>query len=235
MSCHHDHDHPTLDRRDALKTLGRLAAGAALTLGGIASAQMHGSMPAGGMHGQTPATPAPMGPPAYSGVGRPAGAHAIPWAEGRCAFCNMTLATPSDMPLPVGFRERTYAQWAFDGEARHFESIGCALGWAYVHTVADGAGATLYVSSYDLGRNPEIADLYMADGATYLWGETLPASMRAKVGAFRDQGAAEAFATSMDATLGRRRFVDYGLLVDMSPLPINNLVTLLARHAGIAG
>lgn len=254
--------HPaTIDRRDALKRLGRLAAGAAIAVTGIASA--HG----GGRHGSTARThgaashgahghdahghgahghdahaahasggmgATPLGPPPYAGVGRPM-AHPIPWQDGTCAFCTMTLATPHEAPQGPGFRERTYAQWAFDGEARHFESIGCALSWAYVHDVVDGEGAALYVSAFDLDRRPTQGDLFAGADATFLWGDGLMTSMRAKWAAFPDHNAATAYATAHDAAIGRRRFAALTLLADLAPLPINNLTTLMARHAGLIG
>ncbi len=170
-------------------------------------------------------------PPAGAAMGRPE-AHAIPWTEGRCAFCDMTLATPPAAPQGAGFRERTYAQWAFEGEARHFESIGCALGWAYAHGVVDGEGAALYVATYDQAEPPTHAELLAAAGATFLWAERLPASMMAKVGAFARQADAAAFVAPRSAQLGRRRYLDLALLADLAPLPIANLVPLLQRQFG---
>jgi hypothetical protein len=245
---------PTLDRRGALRRIGQLAAGAALLATGAAQAQMHRTPPAGGApmtppaggmpmtHG-APGAAAPTGdaaptphgaPPARGGSGHPA-AHAIPWEAGTCAFCDMTIATPAGFPRGPGFRERTYAQWAFEGEARHFESIGCAIAWAYAHGVVDGAGAALYVAPYGLDRTPTTSDLILGAEATFLWAERLPASMMAKLGAFGSFNAAAAFAAGYadPAGLGRRRFVDLDLLVDLAPPHVNNLPTLLARATGL--
>ena len=228
------------ERRRALKRLGAIAVGAvaAVAGGSLAQAQMQhghahgagGAMGASGAMGAAPAAGATP-PPAGAATGRPA-AHAIPWAEGRCAFCDMTLTTPAGAPQGAGFRERTYAQWAFEGEARHFESIGCALGWAYAHGVADGEGAALYVAAYDQAELPSDPDLLAAAGATFLWAERLPASMMAKVGAFARHGDAVAFAATRTDALGRRRFLDLTLLADLAPLPIANLVPLLQRQLG---
>jgi hypothetical protein len=173
-------------------------------------------------------------PPAHGGSGRPA-AHAIPWEGGTCAFCDMTIATPQGFPRGPGFRERTYAQWSFDGEARHFESIGCAIGWAYAHGVVDGAGATLWVAPYAVDGAPSAADLVAGADATFLWAERLPTSMVARLGAFGSLDEAEAFAAAFadPAGLGRRRIVDLGLLVDLAPPHVNNLPTLLARATGL--
>jgi hypothetical protein len=244
--CTRDHEHapivpsavPALDRRGALKRIGQLAAGVALLASGAAQAQMHGTPSAGGMpmtHGA--AGTAPVGekaPPAHGGSGHPA-AHAIPWDAGTCAFCDMTIATPPGFPSGPGFRERTYAQWAFDGEARHFESIGCAVAWAYAHGVIDGTGAALWVAPYELGTTPAVADLIPGAEATFLWAERLPASMMAKLGAFESVEAAEGFAAAYagPAGLGRHRLVDLGLLVDLAPPHVNNLPTLLARAVGL--
>ena len=225
------------ERRRAIQRLGVLAAGALVAASGATAAaqdqmqhgHQHGSG-AGHAMGMAPgggATP----PPAGAATGRP-DAHPIPWAEGRCAFCDMTLATPPAAPQGAGFRERTYAQWAFDGEARHFESIGCALGWAYAHGVVDGEGAALHVAAYDQAEPPSPAELLAAAGATFLWAERLPASMMAKVGAFARQADAAAFVAPRSAQLGRRRYLDLALLADLAPLPIGNLVPLLQRQLG---
>jgi len=222
------------ERRRALQRLGAIAVGAvaAVAGGSVAQAQMqhghqHGAGAAMGMSPAAGATP----PPPGAATGRPT-AHTIPWAEGRCAFCDMTLTTPAGAPQGAGFRERTYAQWAFDAEARHFESIGCALGWAYAHGVADGEGAALYVAAYDQAERPSHPDLLAAAGATFLWAERLPASMMAKLGAFALHGDAVAFVATRTDTLGRRRFLGLALLADLSPLPIANLVPLLQRQLG---
>jgi len=226
------------ERRRALRRLGALAAGALVAAGGATAAaqeqmqhgHQHGAGGAGHAMGMAPAEGATPPPPGAA-TGWP-DAHAIPWADGRCAFCNMTLATPPAAPQGTGFRERTYAQWAFDGEARHFESIGCALGWAYAHGVVDGEGAALYVAAYDQAGPPSHAQLLAAAGATFLWAERLPASMMAKVGAFARQADAAAFVAPRSAQLGRRRYLDLALLADLAPLPIANLVPLLQRQLG---
>lgn len=220
-----------LDRRAALRRLARIAGGAVLVASaGPVLAQMQHGQP--GAHGHGAAAAGPTPPPPGATSGRPA-AHAIPWGDGRCAFCDMTLVTPMGGAAAPGFRERTYAQWAFDGEARHFESIGCALGWAYAHGVVDGEGAALYVAAYDQVARPEgPAELVAGSEAAYLWAERLPASMMARVGAFASEPAAAAFAAARAADLGRHRTVDLALLADFAPLPIANLVPLLQRQLG---
>ncbi len=233
----------TLDRRTALRRLGGLALGAALLGSAHGQGMMHG-------HGAS-GTPMP-GSPMAGGAGpgaadappsgpRPAGrphAHAAPWDHATCAFCGMTIATPEGFPQGAGFRERTYAQWSFGAEARHFESIGCALSWAYAHGVADGEGAALYVAGYDAPMAMDAAGLLDARSATFLWAERLPTSMMARWGAFADQGAAAAFAAAHERAvgpLGRRRFADLTFLQDQAPLPLMNLIPLLARAVGLVG
>jgi hypothetical protein len=198
--------------------------------GGMHGGGMGGGMQGGAMGDHAHGDGSPTPPPAGAATG-PAHRHEIPWAES-CAFCGMTLTTPAGMPQGALFRERTYAQWAFAGEARHFESIDCALGYAYAHGVRDGEGASLYVAAYDLTALPSAADLTVGRDATFLWAERLPASMMARVGAFAAYTDALAYATTHAADLGRRRFVDLTLLEDMAPLPIANLVPLLARQLG---
>jgi hypothetical protein len=232
----------TLDRRTALRRLGGLALGAALLGSAQGQGMMHG-------HGAEPAMP---GRPMAGGAGpgaadappsgpRPAGrphAHAAPWGHATCAFCGMTIATPEGFPQGAGFRERTYAQWSFGAEARHFESIGCALSWAYAHGVVDGEGAALYVAGYDAPVAMHAADLLDARAATLLWAERLPTSMMARWGAFADQGAAAAFAAGHERAvgpLGRRRYADLAFLQDQAPLPLMNLIPLLARAVGLVG
>ncbi|MDF1524374.1 MAG: nitrous oxide reductase accessory protein NosL [Trueperaceae bacterium] len=227
----------TLDRRQVLR-LGGAALAAALTGAVHAQGMMHqhgaDGTPASGTMGAPAGGAAVAGPPAGArGTGHPH-AHAIPWGEGGCAFCDMTLATPEGFPQGAGFRERTYAQWAFAGEARHFESIGCALGWAYAHGVLDGEGAALYVAGYDAAPAQGPADLLAGREATFVWAERLPTSMRARWGAFADQRAAAAFMAGR-AELGRRRYADLALLEDLAPLPLMNLIPLLARQAGLLG
>lgn len=230
-------------RRALLRHFAAAGVGALLTTAfGAAAAQgqhMPG-MPGGGMghggmshgagmgdaHADTGATP----PPAGAAMG-PADRHAIPWSD-TCAFCGMTLTNPTDAPQGPLFRERTYAQWAFANEARHFESIGCALGWAYAHGVRDGMGASLYVAAYDQIAAPTAPLLAAARDATFLWAERLPASMMARVAAFRHYTDAVAFAAGRGDALGRRRFIDLTLLEDMAPPPIANLFPLLQRQMG---
>jgi hypothetical protein len=233
----------TLDRRTALRRLGGLALGAALLGSAHGQGMMHG-------HGADHATPG--GSPMAGGAGpgaadappsgpRPAGrphAHPAPWDHAACAFCGMTIATPEGFPQGAGFRERTYAQWSFGAEVRHFESIGCALSWAYAHGVADGEGAALYVAGYDAPMAMDAADLLDARSATFLWAERLPTSMMARWGAFADQGGAAAFAAAHERAtgpLGRRRYADLTFLQDQAPLPLMNLIPLLARAVGLVG
>jgi hypothetical protein len=222
-----------LDRRTVLKGLVMWTVATA----GIALAQ-HGTQPM--QHGAPGATAGGPGfarllPPASRLAARPA-AHSIPWADGTCAFCGMTLATPEGFAQGPGFRERTYAQWAFDDEARHFESLACAFNWAYAHGVVDGEGGALHVAPYDLAARPSTADLLAGRRVTFLWAEGLPASMRARLGAFADRAAAAAFvARFAEGALGRRRFVDLNLLTDFAPLPEANLETLLAYQVGLIG
>jgi len=77
------------------------------------------------------------------GAGHPIGLDVLPatdapWQDGRCAFCNMTIATPEGGALPPGFRERTYAQMRLADDAGgegtqalHFESVACLHNYAY--------------------------------------------------------------------------------------------------------
>lgn len=232
-----------LDRRTALRRLGGLALGAALLGSAHGQGTMHGrsasgtAMPGGptaGGAGPGAADAPPSGP---RRMGRPH-AHAAPWDYATCAFCGMTIATPEGFPQGAGFRERTYAQWSFGAEARHFESIGCALSWAYAHGVADGDGAALYVAGYDAPTAMDAVGLLDARTATFLWAERLPTSMRARWGAFADQRAAAAFAAAHERAvgpLGRRRFADLAFLEDQAPLPLMNLIPLLARAVGLVG
>ncbi len=165
-------------------------------------------------------------------------AQAIPWQVGGCAFCDMTIATPAGAPQGEGFRERTYAQWVVahpDGapaEAHHFESIACALNYAYVHGLRDGADATLYVTDA-AGSLPASAEhLLPARRALFHWGEHLRVAMMARLIAFADAEARQAHA---DASPEEGRQASYRLatLEDLAPLPTMNLVALLARHTGL--
>ena len=235
----------TLDRRTALRRLGGFALGAALFGSAHGQGMMHDHGASGmpGAHvpgspmsgGADPAADAP--PAGHRAAGRPH-AHAAPWGHATCAFCGMTIATPAGFPQGAGFRERTYAQWSFGTEARHFESIGCALSWAYVHGVADGDGAALYLAAYDAPAAMDAGALLDARTATFLWAERLPTSMMARWGAFADQRAAAAFVAAHEGAvgpLGRRRYAELTLLQDHAPLPLMNLVPLLARAAGLVG
>ncbi|MFN2322960.1 MAG: nitrous oxide reductase accessory protein NosL [Trueperaceae bacterium] len=234
-----------IDRRQVLQ-LGGVALAAALAGTVHAQEMMHqhgadhampGAMPGSPMAGGAGAGAADGPPPGPRPMGRPH-AHAAPWGDATCAFCSMTIATPEGFPRGAGFRERTYAQWSFGAEARHFESIGCALSWAYAHGVSDGDGAALYVAGYDAPVAMNAAALLDARAATFLWAERLPTSMMARWGAFPDQGAAAAFAAVHERAvgpLGRRRFADLTFLQDQAPLPLMNLIPLLARAVGLVG
>jgi hypothetical protein len=164
-------------------------------------------------------------------------AQAVPWADGVCAFCGMTIATPAGAPQGEGFRERTYAQWVTPGaddepQALHFESIACALNHAYVHGVRHGQDGTLYVSDA-AGSLPAAAEgLVDARRAVFHWGEGLQVAMMARLIAFADD---DGRAAHMAAHPDEGRTERYGLqtLEDLAPLPEMNLIRLLARHAGL--
>jgi len=164
--------------------------------------------------------------------------HPIPWQDGTCAFCGMTIATPAGAPQGEGFRERTYAQWVLPGDAEaaaravHFESIACALNYAYVHGVRDGLGGSLFVTDI-AGSLPASAELLVpARRAVFHWGEHLRVAMMARLIAFADDEARDAHAR---AHPDEGRQARYGLvtLEDLAPLPEMNLIPLLARHAGL--
>lgn len=164
-------------------------------------------------------------------------AQPIPWADGVCAFCGMTIATPAGAPQGELFRERTYAQWVTPGadgepEALHFESIACALNHAYVHGVRHGRDGTLYVSDAAGSLPAAAAGLVDARHAVFHWGERLQVAMMARLIAFADD---DGRAAHMTANPDEGRTERYGLqtLEDLAPLPEMNLVRLLARHAGL--
>ncbi len=164
-------------------------------------------------------------------------AHDIPWDRGTCAFCDMTIATPSGAPQGEGFRERTYAQWVRvasdgEGEALHFESIACALNHAYVYGVRDGVGGTLYVTDA-AGLIPARSEaLVPARRAVFHWGERLQVAMMARVIAFADADGRDAHVVAHPDE-GRRARYTLATLEDLAPLPEMNLIPLLARHAGL--
>ena len=173
------------------------------------------------------ADPAPMLP-----------AHDVPWEGGTCAFCDMTIATPAGAPQGDGFRERTYAQWVLAGtadgtvEALHFESIACALNYAYVHGVRDGVGGTLYVTDA-AGLVPASAEALVGGRhAVFHWGERLRVAMMARVIAFADDDGRDAHVVA-NPDEGRRARYSLTTLEDLAPLPEMNLIPLLARHAGL--
>lgn len=164
--------------------------------------------------------------------------HPIPWADGTCAFCGMTIATPAGAPQGEGFRERTYAQWVLptsdDGatEALHFESIACALNHAYVHSTRDGVHGTLWVTDA-AGTLPAAHDALTAGrAAVYHWGERLQVAMMARVIAFAAAAERDAHAAAHPEE-GRQARFDLATLEDLAPLPEMNLIPLLARHAGL--
>ncbi len=210
-------------RGAAVLALGALAAGA--------HAQHGTPMQHGHGHGHAAADTAADAAPTLP-------AHDVPWEGGTCAFCDMTIATPAGAPQGEGFRERTYAQWvlagAVDGEteALHFESIACALNYAYVHGVRDGAGGTLYVTDA-AGLVPASAEaLVSARRAVFHWGERLHVAMMARLIAFADDDGRDAHVVA-NPDEGRRARYALTTLEDLAPLPEMNLVPLLARHAGL--
>jgi hypothetical protein len=162
----------------------------------------------------------------------------IPWDDGTCDFCGMTLRTPANGQLPEGFRERTYGQIRLTDEARvdgrdalHFESLACLHNRAWVEGIRDGHGATFYVA--DHAAPPEAAgDLLPGRAARYLWAEDLRVSMNARLAAFAGEEELSAAIGAL-APESRRRQLDPDLLADLAPLPEMNLVALLARHSGL--
>jgi len=185
--------------------------------------------------------------PAPSGVGPDMiAAKSIPWDEGKCEFCEMPLKTPAPgawqgRTFSPGFFEQTYSQIALKEpqkgrEALHFESIACMVNYAYVYGLRDGVSTTFYVAdrgAYDPARGPAAVNLIPARQAVYLWGEKRGwVVMDAKIAAFRSAEAAMAFARA-NPDLGRTRVLDWQTLLDLAPLPEMNLVSLLARHAGL--
>ena len=168
----------------------------------------------------------------------PLPAQPIPWESATCAFCDMTIATPDGAPQGPLFRERTYAQWVLpadaEGEVRalHFESIACALNYAYVYGLRDGASGTLYVTDAAGSLPAGAAQLLLARHAVFHWGEHLRVAMMARLIAFGDADARAAHAA---AHPDEGRQVRYALdtLEDLAPLPEMNLIPLLARHAGL--
>ena len=203
---------------------------AAPLLSGAALAQMS--------HGQD-SDPAAMS----MGAGHPIGpdvlpAAEIPWQQGRCAFCDMTIATPEGGALPPGFRERTYAQMRLaddaggaDAEALHFESVACLHNYAYAKGVRDGHGATFYVADAGAPQAPQHG-LTLSRQATYLWAEGLRVSMAAKMAAYPNDAAAVAALGRLDAP-GRHRLLDAVTIADLAPIPEMNLIALLARASGL--
>jgi len=170
----------------------------------------------------------------------------IPWDNGNCEFCEMPLKTPAPgvwrgRTFTPGFFEQTYSQItlkepAKGKEAHHFESIACMVNYAWVYGQRDGVGTTFYVAdrgAYDPARGPASVRLIPARQAVYLWGEKRGwVVMDAKIAAFRSADAAMAFARAKP-DLGRTRILDWQILLDLAPLPEMNLVSLLARHAGL--
>lgn len=221
------------DRRTFIKRLALATLAAPLALD-LAHAQMGGGHM---QHGHGPMA----GPAGPSGIGPDVLAPVeIPWEEGTCAFCGMTLATPAAAPVPPGFRERTYGQvrlapGAVEGadapEAFHYESLGCLFNHAYALGLTDGHGTTYYVA--DLSAPPATAaDLLLGRSAAYLWGENLSVSMKARLGAFPDRAAVAAYHAE-HPELGRVHVHGEDELMDLAPLPIGNLVPLLVRHLGL--
>ncbi|MBS3966133.1 MAG: nitrous oxide reductase accessory protein NosL [Truepera sp.] len=160
-------------------------------------------------------------------------AQPIPWADGLCAFCNMTLKTPEGDPRGAGFREQTYSQLALaDGNTLHFESITCLINYTSVHNLNDGHGTTFYVTDRGNFSPAAPGELVMTRAATFYWGERLLVVMNGRLLAFATPEAAQAFAEAHPEH-GRQRLLSFDLLLDLAPLPSANLIPLLARHAGL--
>jgi len=200
----------------------------ALAIAGLAPARAHGGHGHGHhghVHGQMHDLPT-----SGSDV---VPAQPIPWTEGRCAFCDMTIRTPEGDARGAGFREQSYSQLALaDGSAQHFESITCLINYAFVHNLNDGHGTTFYVT--DRGKFSPAApgELVKARAATFYWAERLLVVMNSRLLAFATPETAQAFAEAHPEH-GRQRLLSFDLLLDLAPLPSVNLIPLLARHAGL--
>lgn len=234
----HDPDRHSPDRRRFLLALAKAGATAPFVAAPLLAAPfVTGAALAQMSHGQDP-DPATM----PMGAGRPIGpdvlpAADIPWQDGRCAFCGMTIATPEGGALPPGFRERTYAQMRLtddagtDPQVLHFESVACLHNHAYATGVRDGHGATFYVADEGAPQAPRHG-LMLSREATYLWAEGLRVSMAAKMAAYPNDAAAIAALDRLDAP-GRHRLLDAVTIADLAPLPEMNLIALLARASGL--
>lgn len=231
----------TIDRRRFLKRMALYAAAAPAALS-LAQAQMHGGAPGPGGHmgqmGQMGGMPQSSPPSAAPGIGPDViDPLPIPWRDGTCAFCSMTLSTPAGGANPAGFRERTYGQIRLapghevDGEAAlHYESLACMFNHAYTLGVYDGHGATFHVA--DLAAPPISAeDLLLSREAVYLWAENLMVSMAARLGALHSHAAVDLY-LDMHPDLGRHHRLDASLLADLAPLPSGGLLRLLGLHSG---
>ena len=228
------HDEPS--RRRFLRALGTLALGA-LAAPSLVVAQGHAHQ-----HGHEHGHDHQHGHGAMAGPAAdraaPLPAQPIPWDSATCAFCDMTIATPDGAPQGALFRERTYAQWVLpaDGEgeprALHFESIACALNYAYVYGLRDGASGTLYVTDAAGSLPAGAMQLLLARQAVFHWGEHLRVAMMARLIAFGDDEARAAHAAAHPDE-GRQARYALATLEDLAPLPEMNLIPLLARHAGL--
>lgn len=249
----HDHDTPTALTRPSptpetpadptrRRFLARLAAaGLSAPFVAAAFAQQHEHAhdhggAGGGMMGGGPmagmAGPAGIGPDLLP-------AAEIPWAEGTCAFCGMTIATPEGGALPAGFRERTYAQIRLadaDGvpnDGLHFESVACMANYAYATGLRDGHGTTFHVADEGAPHTPDHG-LLPARQATFVWAEGLRVSMNARLAAYPNDDAAAAGVARLEMP-GRHRMVDAVSLYELAPWPEMNLIPLLASAAGLFG
>jgi len=208
------------NRRQFIKGVGALGAGAVF----------RPVLAMGHSHGAPEEAPA--------GVGNVHPARAIPWSEGRCAFCGMPIATPKGKlrgkKFPEGFFERTYAQIAFeDGTALHFESLACMFNYAYAKGLTDGEGSSFYVMAVEaLPGSCKRLGLIPARQAVFVWGEKLMTTMMARLVAVPSPKKAGDFVKNRPG-LGRYHFYTYRQLLDLSPLPEANLVPLLAKHTGL--
>lgn len=223
------------DRRAFLKQMAYASLAAPLMLQAVAQeGTMGGGAPMGhghgaeGMEGMVSGALPDIGPDVLPPT-------PIPWESGVCAFCGMTVVTPTAGSNPPGYRERTYGQIRLapgpepDGEhTLHYESLACMFNHAYTKHIVDGHGATFYVA--DLTAPPATADdLLLARGAAFLWAERLDVSMSAHLGAFPNRAVLEAYLAH--EPLGRNHVHTSAALADLAPLPESGLLGLLNRHS----